>query len=104
MPRTASAWLPTAGATSSQTSCTTSCTPTASVSAAARLSTWEIVTSRDGPGPVRGASRAISATARARLMRTLRPVVLGYIRNDSQSPGGRSATNEATSWLSSAAR
>ncbi|CAM5296821.1 hypothetical protein SGRIM128S_03338 [Streptomyces griseomycini] len=103
-PRTTSPWLPTAGAISSATSCTTSCTPTASVSAPARLSTWEMVTRRVGVSPDRGAVRFISATARARLMRTLSPVVLGYSRKDSHSPGGRSATKEVTCWLNSAAR
>ncbi len=103
-PRITSPWLPTAGAISSATSCTTSCTPTASVSAPARLSTWEMVTSRVPARSGRGIVRFISATARARLIRTLSPVVLGYSRNDSQSFGGRSATNEVTCWLNSAAR
>ncbi len=74
------------------------------MSAPARFSSWDMVTSRDGASPVGRCARFISATARARLIRTLSPLVLGYSRNDSQSPGGRSATKEVLCWLSSAAR
>ncbi len=64
-----------------------------------------MVTSRDGfPSGGGAADRFISDTARDLVIRTLRPVVLGYSRNDSHSPGGRSATNEAVCWLRSAAR
>lgn len=68
------------------------------------LSACDIDTSRVGASSERGPVGLISDTARARLIRTLIPVVLGYSRNDSHCEGGRSATNEVASWLSSAAR
>ncbi len=102
-PSSTSVWQPTAGMISSATSWMTSWTLAASVRAPARDSTCEIVTRLDGPPGLRPA-RSSSATARARVIRTLSPVALGYSRNDSQSPGGRSATNEVTCRLNSAAR
>ncbi len=63
-----------------------------------------MVTSRSRATPGLGVSRFISVTARALLIRTLRPVVLGYSRKDSHTSGGRSATNDVTCWLNSAAR
>ncbi len=63
-----------------------------------------MVTSRSLAAPGGGAARFISVTARALLIRMLRPVVLGYSRKDSQASGGRSATNDVTCWLNSAAR
>lgn len=93
-----------AGAISSATSSTTSCTPTASVSALASASTWWMVTSRPGPWSASRVACSASATARAREIRTLSPLVPGYSRKDSQSLGGLSATNDVTCWLIRAAR
>ncbi|MBW8698879.1 hypothetical protein MBT84_04715 [Streptomyces sp. MBT84] len=95
---------PTAGAIWSATSWTTSCTPTVSVSAVARFSRCEIVTRRAVPRAGMPAVRPVPASGRARAIRTLSPSLPGYRRKESQSPGGRSATNEVTCPLISAAR
>ncbi len=64
-----------------------------------------MVTSRGGaPTSGTGSAGPGRDRPRARLMRTLSPVRVGYSRNDSQSPGGRSATKDVACWLNSAAR